>query len=457
MEYNHRHDAFPPQPTEPAPIEEPEVDRPPQSEKPADPERADRALNRSLERLLADHFTKFNEGSQAILLRSTGELPSELLEALHAGGLDINESSAAKLLKVYVGGNARREFRMQQRAHAIAAAAGGGAAKIPKPYFARELTVGPETAEQMNRQGCLLSEGGKAEVILMDYVEGDDLATALFKETIRRHPKTRHLAEHAGELTFSELMTQTGDALGFAVPGGKGSTETEREFERRRVFAENTKKLYAFLERDGFVLDARVLEQMKRTIDALHANGVVLRDAHHRNFIVSGDINANGATPPEVAIVDFGVAKEFAGDYGPEAYRDDADERVAYLDDEAVIRELTALTMPLAERRQAESRAAIQDIDRLRQRILKAKGSPPCQVIEAIGAQIEDGTLNLERTYQAFPGSGGAKTDQFLAVLMELTERHEAAKPQISDFLEQLAKRLTPADRNKIVRFLQAI
>ncbi|MBI4098765.1 MAG: hypothetical protein HY437_01885 [Candidatus Magasanikbacteria bacterium] len=296
---------------------------------PADPPDDERTKTKEIERLLDVHIEelldrvafKINEGNNGVIFRvPVFEVPPALKDALRESGVDLETDRVFKVLKVYAPGVARREFEMQQRAYlALEQARQGGeqVARIPKPFFARDISVAKTTAEKLRRSGSKI-EGNKAGVIMMDFAEGEDLATLLYKEALRRRGYEDSLIEN---MPLDEIMEQVASQLKFNRPGGKGRSEAEREFEKRKIEMENADKLFAFLANAGFKIDAALPTVVERTIRTLHAAGLLWRDGHERNIMIHGSLS--GSEAPTVHIIDFGGSRTFAGKITPELYQDE--------------------------------------------------------------------------------------------------------------------------------------
>lgn len=434
-------------------------------------EAVEKFIDASLEELCERYLSKFNEGNNGMILKLRVEdMPHDLVEGLKKNGIELGDEKVAKILKIYSGGKGRKEFEMQKKAHELVEAQPDKEkyARIPKPYFYRDFAVGKEAQEKIKGMTEKGYGSERVEMFMMDFVPGDDVATVLYKEVIKRHEKTVDIAPHADELSFAELQDRVFQALNFSAPGGKSRDAGARELEMRKVFAENAEKLDAYLERRGFRVDPAVVSQMENTMDLFHRNGLAFRDGHQRNFMISGDYAAPAAgaakeRPPQVYVIDFGAATELEGKRLEEVFREvDGDEGKDavvrnYPDDFMVARQLKRFT---GEAVGADERKYLEDLARNRK---GAERNP--RLAPTLNAAIESaraGKPDMAAAYQKLVGgstmpSEGA-VDNFLNIAYAVIESEPAAKEEVVRFVTELAKRPTMIQslKNKLLRFIRA-
>jgi len=285
-------------------------------------------IKESLERVFVnaviENGSKSNEGNNGIILKiEMGEVSRNFRSALSNQGLDIESDQAAKMLKMYDKGAAKQEMEMQKKAKEIIDAETEGAmcANVPEPNLYQNVELTPEEKDQIQKRANYSIMGNKAEFILMDFVEGEDLYTKLVKEVARRHSRTRDIADAVDEEPFGEVEKRVQQALNYKVPGGKSRDAAEREFEKQKVFKDNAEKLYNFLKRKGVRVQEEVLTQVDNTIEALHDAGYIHRDLHERNIMVKGNPFQDEDLEP--FIIDFAEMTEIeGGEVSVEDYRD---------------------------------------------------------------------------------------------------------------------------------------
>lgn len=417
-------------------------------------EEAERFIDLEIERLLLERFKKFNEGNNGVVLRlDVANLPDDVKDSLKERGIEFPDGvSVAKVLKVYKSGMGRKEYEMQQRAHAIAALHDDDPdyARVPRTHFFRDMELGDALRENLVRQSTTFKAGTRIEMLMMDEVKGDDIATALYKEVVRTHPRTRHLAGEADAMTFDDLAEEVAVALDFASPGGKSRDEAERGFEARKVLDANAKKIYAYLERTGARLHPGIVEKITNTMNAFHKNGIAFRDGHPRNFMVTGDPFVRGGEPgrtPETHVIDFGAAIAFEGPYGPDIYRSELDENVRYLADEAIASELAPLTVAPDDRMSETDRKLVVSLDSLAKR-MEARPNPEWNAWKArLKEEIDEWSCDPESAYKAMALSPApTNIEHFLAAIRTTDIEPERLKL----FLSKLEVKVPVAHKNAI-------
>lgn len=317
-----------------------------------------------LELAIVKFSRKINEGNNGVIFKldlHDAKGAADLLRMIEDKRTEQEKKeTVVKILKVYRPGAGKREFEMQRKAFEIVKGAGDKElAEVPEPILFRELNLSEEAQDYLRSRG--MNCGEKAEVIVMDFVEGVDLATYLYREVIKVHPKTRHLADRVEELGFAELHEEVTQALSFRVPGGKARSDEERAFERERVESENAELLFRFLERRGFQMDSRIPARIKATMDVFHENGFAFRDGHHRNFMFAGE-----GKDLRVHIVDYGSSTTFEGPLTDEVY---AESEKRYPKDDTVVRTIERFTKT-ADMVDAEKRVAFEkEMQGLRRRL----------------------------------------------------------------------------------------
>lgn len=330
----------------------------------------ERALDQIAENLLL-RSAKVNEGMNGIILKlDLQDIDPEFAALAREKGIDLTETRAVKILKVYLEGRGKQEFEMQQRAYELLSQNPDEEALVPKPLFYRSFAPSEAAKERLRQMsGKAMSN---AEVILMDFVDGIDVATILAREAlVRRRPDIAHdamdMPPDVATWTPQQILEEVGPYLGFVAPGGKGKTEGEREFERMKVEIENSKKLYDYLSQNGFQMDPTIVTRLRRTLDKLHGAGYVHRDAHERNFMVAGDYRAHegGERRNTVYIIDFGTMAKVPGRYskGSEDAYVEGDHR--FIQDEMVPTLLEAVTRE-PRRETGQERARREDAELIR-------------------------------------------------------------------------------------------
>ncbi len=206
------------------------------------------------------------------------------------------------MLKVYSNTSVGdREAEAQRRAFEIISSSGrADLAVVPKMYFSGEIKIkNKSVADLVESEGVVLNDGN-VELILMDFVEGDDLAVYLYKRVCEFHPGLVDLKERiekGDKIDVGELSDRVGFALDFIEPENR-----QDDFQSRRADNSNHKKMVDYLYSRGFVMDQSFIEKIDKTVSLWHENGLRHNDLHERNIIVQ-EIREGGINP---VIVDFG-------------------------------------------------------------------------------------------------------------------------------------------------------
>ena len=229
--------------------------------------------------LIFRHSDKINEGNNGVILKldlSNTEHKEIVMKVMPEFDQD---DLVAKMLKLYKPGQGGMEVKMQAEAFRIIEEIRDNEseikyAKIPQVYLDETINVEDGYFKQrLKEMDIEINSENKVEVVLMDYINGIDLATYLDRLIITNHPNLIHLREHLkpGERwNFEEMHQQVAQALKFEVPGRKSWKEENRFFEEQKVFNENRKKIIDYLKDNNVVIDKRILNSVRNTIQFLH-------------------------------------------------------------------------------------------------------------------------------------------------------------------------------------------
>ncbi len=226
----------------------------------------------ALDHFLATHRSIDNAGKNAVILKLfNNELSPEVRKVMAAEESEDNPegSVSIKALKIYNPGDAEKEYDALVEARRIVQESEDtdSLARIPRAYGHYEIPVGAALKEFLNNSGAQLT-GEKAGLIVMDYIEGEDLAAVLHREYLKR---------------FSS---------------------EEDPYPSEDVSTPSFERLFQTLERSDFVLPREVVAQIERTVEALHANRLYHNDLHARNIILrKADLEK-----PQAFIIDFATA-----------------------------------------------------------------------------------------------------------------------------------------------------
>ena len=416
-------------------------------------EAVEQFIDSVLEDLIIGHARKVNEGNNGVIfhLDLRGIEPGPLAE-LKRQGIELGEEQAVKVLKVYFGGNGRREFNLQSRAHHLLEGK-EGVAQIPRPVLYRDIKLTSEGKKELRARGVRTED--RAEILVMEFVPGIDLATLLYREALcRRFPEIYPTFEDTSTIPLKTLILEVATTLGLEHPGGKGATEAERAYEIRRVETANAKKLYDFLRQKGFVLPTHVVQCLERTIMCLHEDGMIHRDLHERNIMLT---HPSDLLNTRVFLVDFGSARSFTGPYrGQEqSLYEDPEAGTLYVQDEMTLRALTSLTKTRNEERRQEASAEAQRFFKKIQGLDRNPRWVQKRTRMLSGLALSSPEASLSSAYRSLV----SKPDDVpygLSLLLACQNEKNIAPDIIRVVVERMIKQkeLTPRERNLLTQFL---
>lgn len=403
---------------------------------------------------------KINEGNNGIIkIVDLESLPKELTGFLKkfTSHTVKEDKIALKMLKIYQKGEGKKEYELQKKAYDIVDAEEDDDkyAKIPEPLLYYEFNIQTEKAKNMLHVDGMDSEQKKIEIILMDYIQGEDLAEYLYRQILIRHKDLKHLAEQAQDIEIKDLQTYVSKALGFARPAGKHRDEGLRIFEKEAVNSQNVNILINFLKKQkDFKFDKSILEKIKNTIDLLHKNNIYHRDLHERNVMKSP--LANGKE--EIFIIDFGSATE-SQDKNPGQSEENDNKRL--VPDDMIIRRYEPLTRSIEDDINNDRLNTIKELEILKKQILSRPSSNKAlnnfteQLAGANGRAEMQKAINLF-TYNI---AGSIQNDHYwstkaLAYLEVIKIDKAAAKEFI---MEEINHGISPFARQLLTKIIKTI
>jgi tRNA A-37 threonylcarbamoyl transferase component Bud32 len=295
------------------------------------------------------------------------ELPQEVVKCLQDKNPDIFRDSgsvATKMLKVYSAGASKAEADRQKQAYDIVDQYDGDKdiAKVPTLLACEELTIThQELKERLRDEGVDVS-GDKIEIMLMDYIQGEDFAMYMTKKIVANHPELRDLAQalkNGEKVPFSVLQERTAAALHFSRPGGKHEEEHLKMFEMNHVFKENAKLAINYMERNNIVIDPRILDKLKNTLDLFEKNGFKHGDLHERNVMLTFDNQGNVV---DVYIIDYGKNSVLTND-----------DYLERSNDYQIVAFYHSVTMTEEERRSEYNKEHLADLEKTRILLVRRK------------------------------------------------------------------------------------
>lgn len=377
----------------------------------------DDELNAQYEDLL-QHGHPVNSGTYGLIYRMNFiDASPDLRTGLQQMGVDVERGPAVKVLKIYINGKGREEYLAQRKAYDIVAQSDQkDLALVPRPLEERVVKIKSETQRVLHQEGASIA-GGQVEAIMMDYIDGPDLATVFYRWIVDHAPDDKEYVKQSTHPdNFEQLQTAVSEILEFKKPGGKSPNEAEREGEKHRVNKLNSNRVYAFLKKTGFRLNPKIVTHIRNTLELFESQGFYHNDDHERNFMVVGDYLGDGDVT--TYIIDFDKA-------GP------ADPDVLSFRVDKQLEELIAAT-----------NADQGDITELRQDLTRFSGNPNVirytELLEKAADKIEAVALNRGLACV----STEAMFNEFVSSLLVLVEKQKMSPEQARSVLASLKQNM---------------
>jgi hypothetical protein len=374
-------------------------------------------------------------GRDAIVVRlDVTELSEPARHILEDDGVPIGakDSVAAKMLKLYRPGEAKREFLVQQKAYKLTE---GHAeyAQVPNPLALRDQNIAPKVREYLNKKGGHLDTA--VEMIEMDFVKGKDLATIMYEFVLA---KKGFSPELISDMSFEEKNERVAGLLDFRVATVKGaSSESARQFANLIVMNENAEKLMTFLRHAGFRISPEVIDKLERTLELFQKNNIFHNDMHERNIMLEDD---------EPKVIDFGQSKDKSTE--------------TTTDDFAIIRRLRRLLISPEEEGLIKRNRESSELKKLSERLKdhpRWKGK--LKLLEKAASKSKMTIFDQEL---ARVKGNDQDFDIFLVCLKAIVEEHpnSGARAFTLGFMESLtdpSRYLRPYEVNKVRQVLSLI
>ena len=411
--------------------------------------------------LVLRRANKLNEGNNGMIcsLDLSTSSQEEVQACEELGILDPGKpDGAVKLLKIYSGGAAMREFRTQEHAwKSVQKARERGQedlASVPKVRVFTTFDVNPEVREMFARRFGFKAPSESIEAFVMDKVRGKDIATIMFEEVLLRHRDSNYRNRETIEaMDFSELAQHAYNVLGL-VSRFKGDFGGELSAETRSLQNKQAQKVYDFLGDSGLRIHPPLLQAMRNTIGVFHKEGLIWRDGHQRNFMIAGEYDADkiakGAAPGEPYVIDFGGSEVLS--HAPDS--GEAREDFVAIDKLTDVFVKGRTTRSIAEAGEQSKANAWQ---RKSERMAKHPVLGP--KLAKLETEWKSGFVDMKKVFQTF-GRPGDATEDVLPALIQLMERSGMASEAISglkEYLESDGKRISLADQKNIRNFIKQL
>lgn len=401
-------------------------------------------LENYLKEEILNHATKINEGNAGVIgLIDLKEVPAPLASILQQADkpkIKTDSRFATKILKVYQFGAGRQEFAIQKRAYELINQKDSDKfVRIPKIYLYRQLNLKDDDGPLKNKletEGIDVSSQ-KCELMLMDFVPGDDFGTYLYKEVVKN--ATDHELFNDAELLAFREEIRTGkispdfaqlDEIVEILVGLKYSDENADLREQIKTEQENYLRIVNFLQQKKFRLDGEKFNKIRTTLNYLHKNGIYHRDLHERNIMLTYEPGSDRIA--DFYLVDFGEAID-TQTQSHEAYRD---RDYIYRDDNFILNVCETLTKEPDELKREKVFKLLNNLNRAAQHFKSQPAAQEPWKQTLLSDNLEKLSDNLEKTIQHLTSSLDGAWEIRYALIAELGQNNlPLAKEYIKSIL----------------------
>lgn len=230
----------------------------------------------------------------ADLLEALGDEDSEIIDHI------IGNPTALKLIKVSNPEIAQDEFAKQllvwEAYDGLPEEEKSKHAAIPKPILYRTLHVDEDMMAHLNKQGAKLDKP-VAAVVIMDWINGEDLQTLLYKKVLTKIHGPDYLKGQTYKI--GHLHDMVARELSFPIPDGSLPDGQWQDFNMRNKIVMN------FLGRKGETVPSSYVSQLKNTVALLNSRGLYHNDLHWRNVMVEHAQDGVISEDDKLFIIDF--------------------------------------------------------------------------------------------------------------------------------------------------------
>jgi len=251
-------------------------------------------------------------GRDGIILKvDMSNFNSSLIEKINNKEIKISigEGYALKILKIYREGDGEREYNIQKAAYEALENI-DDIAKIPKPILVKKQHLSDADKEYLKKYNYFFSDD--AEIILMDYIEGKDLAVIIYDFVLSNNGYDINVLEN---MDFEQKQETISNLLNFEIAKNANPGDFRDAISKR----DNLRKLMNYLKKSNFYIKQDILDQIKEALNILESKGIFHNDLHERNIMISDDgkpyiidfgRSANNKNDP--ASDDFAVIRRFS-------------------------------------------------------------------------------------------------------------------------------------------------
>lgn len=410
------------------------------AENPAESQRSPEELNEAMEQLLLS-CERAGEGGKAVVLKlSVDDVRAELRPALEALQISSEESDRAiKLFKLSLPGKTSHEYAMQQRAYDavqnIPEAERHKFALVPSLSSQYDVSLDKEVKREIGRRFGVSIVGDKTQLIAMEYVDGEDIATIFYKWILER--ENLFSPEETDAMNFTRLYEEVSTTIGFEILSSELIDDPRAlELAEWKNSADNTAKLYEYLHKHNFPMPSYLVSQVENTMKLFHQSHITHGDAFERNLMVTGGMRTlrskKNLEGEQAYVIDFGEAK---------------DHEVEGVDEFAVVRRLKKITRSKEEEAKAAKEDNFKALDS-RMALLQGRDKKWMELsakIQELAKENQDQALSLAWTRTA--GLDPAWTDRFFLLIKTSVKDKIISPGTISDFVKNKIIKASPHER----------
>ena len=405
-------------------------------------------LNRTMEDLLLS-CERAGEGGKAIVLKLSVDGASPGLKpALDALKIESSgDDQAIKLFKLYSPRMGAWEYKMHQQAYEavqnIPVGERENFASVPKLSSMHGVQLEETVKQELEKRFSAFITGNETQLIAMEYVDGEDLATIFYKWILEK--QNLFSAEETDKMHFGRLYEEVAACLRFeTLPDGVIDDPRALELAEWKNTANNTAKLYDFLRKHHFPLPPQAAAQVENTLKIFHKAHITHGDAFERNVMITGGMkalrknkNLDGQRP---YIIDFGEAK---------------DHFVEGVDEFAMVRRLKVLTQSPEEEAKIAQRDSFKTLDE-KAVLLPVRDKNWAEILrksrEAAAKSHEQG---LALAWNRTAGIDPAQTDRFFIMVKDDIKEGLLSEEEVVAFVKTKTIKASPYEKRMVQTYLQ--
>lgn len=358
--------------------------------------------------------TFVGEGRDGIVMRVKLDNKEEEILGLNTPS---ESGYALKILKIFKMGEGKKEYDIQMKAYELLSSDPDKYAQVPRPILVKKQHLTPSDREYLNKYKALMDED--AEIILMDYIDGNDFAIHVYNYILSKHGFDEQVIEN---MSIDDKFSHIAKILNFEFTSDEGG------FEEAISLRDNARKLTYHLKKINFKVESNFLSKLKASITELEKNKIFHNDLRERNVIMGHDGNPY--------IIDFGRSVDNFEDHT--------------FDDMALVRRFKDINEGEETKIQNET---LEEVNRWKRNLSSEQ-------TKKWNLYMEEGKISIIQNYLLASINEEKELDKNLSILFNLLNQAEATEQkqkirsniaEVIKFLQQ--SKITPFVMNKLNRF----